>query len=220
MNATAPSTNAPTTSHTSSKATAFWDKIAEKYAAQPIRNPDAYERTLERLRHYFKPSHRVLELGCGTGATALKLADAVERYEASDFSPAMIDIAQARDGATNIKNLSFIVADPFDPRFKEGAYDVVFASSFLHLVEDVDETLARIHTLLKPGGLFIGKTMCLSKSVVFRVAIPLLQLVGKAPKVHFLAVADHDAAVRKAGFEILETGMYPAPNRFVVGHKS
>ena len=50
------------------QAPAFWDRIAERYAAQPVRNPQAYEHTLERVRAYLKPSDRALELGCGCGA--------------------------------------------------------------------------------------------------------------------------------------------------------
>jgi len=61
----------------------FWDKTAKKYAAQPIGNMDAYTETLVRTRTYLHPDHKVLELGCGTGTTALRLADAVADYTAS-----------------------------------------------------------------------------------------------------------------------------------------
>ena len=63
---------------------AFWDKIAERYAARPIDNPDAYEATLERVRHWLHPDWHVLELGCGTGTTALKLAGSAAQITATD----------------------------------------------------------------------------------------------------------------------------------------
>ena len=52
----------------------FWDGIAEKYAKRPISDMAAYEYTLGRTRSYLKPEDQVLELGCGTGSTALLLA--------------------------------------------------------------------------------------------------------------------------------------------------
>ena len=30
----------------------FWDRIARKYAADPIKDMDGYPRTLDRTRHY------------------------------------------------------------------------------------------------------------------------------------------------------------------------
>ena len=52
-----------------------------------------YERTL-RTGELLAKSDHVLELGCGTGSTALRLAADVASYLGTDFSPAMIAIAQ------------------------------------------------------------------------------------------------------------------------------
>ena len=55
--------------------------FAPKYAKSPIKDVPAYEYTLGRTRSYLKPTDAVLELGCGTGGTALKLADAVAHLD-------------------------------------------------------------------------------------------------------------------------------------------
>ena len=47
----------------------FWDKIAPKYAKDPISDQAAYDYTCERTQSYLKPGHRALEIGCGTGPT-------------------------------------------------------------------------------------------------------------------------------------------------------
>ena len=57
-----------------SKETQFWDRIAPRYAKSPVRDQAAYEHTLDRVAHYLRPEHQVLELGCGTGTTAVHLA--------------------------------------------------------------------------------------------------------------------------------------------------
>ncbi len=54
----------------------FWDRISRKYAQDAIADQAGYERTLARTRERLPPDSRVLELGCGTGSTALRLADA------------------------------------------------------------------------------------------------------------------------------------------------
>jgi len=74
---------------------------------------------------------------------------------------------------------------------------------------------------LKPGGLFISKTPCIGGKWYFRPIIGAMQLIGKAPYLRYLKVDEYDALIRAAGFEIVETGLYPptAPSRFVVARK-
>lgn len=57
----------------------FWDRIARKYASDPIKDTAGYERTLARTRELLTHTDTVLEIGCGTGTTALKLAPSVQR---------------------------------------------------------------------------------------------------------------------------------------------
>ena len=87
--------------------------------------------------------------------------------------------------------------------------------------------LARIHGLVKPGGLFISKTICLSgegvpfKVKLIKLVLPIARAVGFAPAVRFFTVDQMDAWVRDAGFDILEAGNFPAspPRRYLVARK-
>ena len=45
-----------------------------RYAKARISDPAGYEAGLERVRSHLGPEMRVLEMGCGTGMTARKLA--------------------------------------------------------------------------------------------------------------------------------------------------
>ena len=74
----------------------FWDRSSRKYAKSSIADLNGYERTLERTRAYLQPGDSVLELGCGTGTTALRLADGVQSYLATDISGGMIAIAEEK----------------------------------------------------------------------------------------------------------------------------
>ena len=74
----------------------FWDRTSRKYAKAAISDQAGYERTLERTRALLGPDDRVLELGCGTGTTALRLAGDVQSYCATDISAEMIAIAEKK----------------------------------------------------------------------------------------------------------------------------
>lgn len=88
----------------------FWDRASRRYAKARIGDERGYERTLERTRALLAPEARVLELGCGTGSTALRLADGVARYLATDISEKMIGIAQDKHAQGPIPGLEFRVA--------------------------------------------------------------------------------------------------------------
>lgn len=63
----------------------------------------------------------------------------------------------------------------------------------------------RVRDQLRPGGLFIAKTPCLTEmSVAVRLVIPVLRLLGRAPIVTFFTAGELLAALREAGFEIVE----------------
>lgn len=201
----------------------FWDRIARKYAAQPVKNVAAYEATLDRVRAYLRGGDRVLEVGCGTGSTALRLADEVANYVATDVSPAMIGIARGKLAESGAENLEFAVAPVVDTRFESESFDVVFGSSILHLVDDLPAAVARAHQVLKPGGYYITKTPCLGQmGWPLRLLIPVLRVIGKAPSVLFFGKSELEAAIRGAGFGIVEAQSFEgAPNNwFVVARKA
>jgi hypothetical protein len=82
--------------------------------------------------------------------------------------------------------------------------------------------------VLKPGGLFISKTPCLREPGMgwgLRLmlwAIPLMQMLGKAPKITYFSIAELEEMITQAGFSIIETGCYPAspPNRYIVARRA
>lgn len=184
---------------------AFWTKTAPKYAADPIADPAGYERTLARVAELLKPEHRVLEFGCGTGSTALRLAPLVRAYRATDLAPGMIAIAEGKRAANPCDNLSFAVATAQSlSASEEGAWDIVLGFNWLHLVPDLPAALRAVHRVLKPGGLFVSKTTCLADmNPLIGMAIPVMRLFGKAPaSVLRFTAGDLERAIAAAGFAI------------------
>lgn len=204
----------------------FWDRIALKYAGRPIRDMDAYRYTLERTRSYLRADDKVLELGCGTGSTAIALASTAEDILATDLSLGMLTIGRERAWDAGVSNVRFLRADAATAPNRK--FDTVMAFNLLHLLPDLDAVLASVAARVRKGGLFISKTPCLGEARgswtywMYTVAIPLMRLAGKAPSyVDFIDIRTLEAAVQRAGFEIIETGNYPAdtPSRYLVARR-
>ena len=172
----------------------FWDRIAPKYAADPIADLAGYEATLRRVQGLLSPQHDVLEIGCGTGSTALRLAPFTHSLLATDVSPQMIAIAQQRLAAQPTPQLRFAVADAEAAAFGADAeaaafgaeaFDAVLAFNVLHLTSALDEALSRLVQALRPGGRLISKTACIAEMnlLIPYLAVPVMRALHLVPPV-------------------------------------
>ena len=183
----------------------FWDRVARKYAAHTIADMAGYEATLRRVQGLLSTEHDVLEIGCGTGTTALRLAPSTRRLVATDVSAGMIAIAREKLAAQPTPQLSFVLADADEPAFGPGAYDVALAFNVLHLVSDLDRALALAVQALRPGGLLISKTPCIAEMnpLIPRVALPLMRAIGMAPPVQCFDGDALQSALTRQGLELV-----------------
>jgi ubiquinone/menaquinone biosynthesis C-methylase UbiE len=185
----------------------FWDRIAQKYAADKISDQAGYEKTLERTISHLRSSDRVFEFGCGTGTTALRIAPHVAHILATDFSASMIAIAREKANAGAHRNVEFKASTVVEDGSPDHSFDAVLGFNVLHLAAGRSNLLYGIRRMLKPGGLFISKTPCLSDmNPVIRLAVPLMQFVEKAPYVEFFSAVQLEAEIVAAGFAIIERG--------------
>ncbi len=85
----------------------FWDRIADRYARKPIADQAAYEKKLDITRKYLHEDAGILEIGCGTGGTAIAHAPHVAHVLATDVSAKMLDFGRERAEASGIDNVTF-----------------------------------------------------------------------------------------------------------------
>jgi len=188
----------------------FWDRTSRKYARAPIGDQAGYERTLDRTRALLKPDDRVLELGCGTGTTALRLAGDVQGYLATDISVEMIEIAKGKQNASPVPGLVFQTGTAEALASETGQFDAVLGFNYLHLVHDLPGTLRSIHAVLAAEGLFISKTPCLGDMnpllrVVLLSTMRAMRAIGKAPYAGAFRAEKLNQQIHAAGFDVLAT---------------
>jgi len=181
----------------------FWDRIAGRYARQPIADEASYQTKLQVTRSYFRPDMEVLEFGCGTGSTAISHAPHVRHIHAIDISSKMLDIARAKADAAGVTNVTFQRAAIDDFSVPDGTYDVVLGLSILHLVENKEAVIARVYGMLKPGGVFVTSTACLGDSMKYlKFVAPIGRALGLMPLVRVFTATELEKSLTDAGFAI------------------
>jgi ubiquinone/menaquinone biosynthesis C-methylase UbiE len=187
----------------------FWDKTARKYAARPVPDEIAYQDTLARTRSYLKSDDHLLEIGCGTGSTALQLAPSVARITATDISAQMLAIAEGKLADDAPKNIDFLQVAALKP-LAAAPFDAICAFSILHLIEgDLSATLVHLKSQVKPGGYVISKTACVGDmNRMIPWVIRVMQMFKKAPYLNVFGAQQLETAFRDAEFEVVETGHF------------
>lgn len=146
----------------------------------------------------------MLDIGCGTGTQCNDIADSVKQVTGIDISRKLLAIAEQRKAERELDNVEFLLTSMFDERFVPGSFDVVMAFFVLHFFDDIDAAIARIHDLLKPGGLFISETACLGeKSKFASQMVRFLGRLGFLPQVNLLTTQQLEQALEKAGFSLI-----------------
>lgn len=182
---------------------AFWNRMADRYAAQSVADESAYQTKLAATRRLLRPDMDLFEFGCGTGSTALIHAANVRHIRAVDFSERMIEIARSKAQKAGTENVSFEIGSIENVELAPQSLDMVLGMSILHLLKNKEAAIAKIFRALKPGGYFITSTACLGDMAPFvRYLAPLGNRLGFLPHLDVMTQTQLRAAMETAGFAI------------------
>jgi SAM-dependent methyltransferase len=101
----------------------------------------------------FAPGEKVIDIGCGCGATSLAIAEKLGAHGhvlGVDLSAPMLE--KARQRAKKIGNTSFTLADASLYKFSPASADVIFSRFGVMFFANPAAAVANIRTALKPGG--------------------------------------------------------------------
>ncbi|MCG8592112.1 MAG: class I SAM-dependent methyltransferase [Proteobacteria bacterium] len=186
-------------------ATRFWNWTAERYSRQSIADEASYQKKLAITQRYLTPDMHVVEFGCGTGSTAILHAPKVKTYAAIDVAEKMVEIGRRKAAEAGLSNLTFTVGTLEQAGAPDTSCDAILGLNILHLVPDLDLTIATVARMLKPGGHFFSSTICLrdlqGKLRLLGLATRVLPLL---PTVSSFSVRELETRLERAGFAIEE----------------
>jgi len=136
------------------KARATYDAAADHFDDAALAFWDVYgRRTVERLA--VRPGQAVLDVCCGTGASALPAAEAVGpggSVVAVDLAERLLERGRAKAAARSLRNVDFRVGDMTALGFPDGAFDAVVIVFGIFFVPDMEKQVRELLRMTKPGG--------------------------------------------------------------------
>ena len=101
------------------------------------------------------------------------------------------------------------------------SFDAVLGLNILHLLPNVDETIKRVHQLLKPGGIFVSSSALMRDVALhWRMLIPVMQLIGLAPQIAHFNKDELIGKLTQNGFAIDHEWQPAKASLFVIARKN
>jgi ubiquinone/menaquinone biosynthesis C-methylase UbiE len=110
-------------------------------------------RTVERLQ--LAEGARVLDVCCGSGASAIPAAEAVGPRGSAigvDLAENLLELARAKAKQRGLTNIQFETGDMTNLRFETGSFDVVVCVFGIFFVPDMEAALRELIRMLRSGG--------------------------------------------------------------------
>ena len=136
------------------KAAATYDAAADHFDNEPLGFWEQIgQRTVARLG--LPAGAKVLDVGCGTGASALPAAQAVGRdgfVRGVDLSARLLDRARAKATARGLANVEFRLADMTALGYPDHCFDAVVSVFSIFFVPDMEGLVRELWRMVRPGG--------------------------------------------------------------------
>jgi len=170
------------------------------------------DKAYDRLTSQIKKEDRVLDLGSGTGALALRAAQRGAKVKGIDINPQMLEIAQARAEEAHLaKNIEFVEMGVVELDKEEAeSFEVVMSGlCFSELTEDeFNFTLREVSRILKPGGLFLVADEVRPIGIFKRILVGFLRLWLRLVVFIFTQTSTRalirlPEKIKEAGFDII-----------------
>jgi SAM-dependent methyltransferase len=123
-----------------------WSANADHYDAMLEPFGDAAIRALA-----VGPHERVLDVGCGTGATTVRLAGAAASVVGVDLSAPMLAIARQRAAAASATNVEFVQSD-LEAAPPDATFDIAFSRFGVMFFGDPVRAFTHVRAVLVDGG--------------------------------------------------------------------
>jgi 2-polyprenyl-3-methyl-5-hydroxy-6-metoxy-1,4-benzoquinol methylase len=136
------------------KAATTYNRAAIHFDDAPLAFWELYGcRTVGRLD--LKRGSTVLDVGCGTGASALPAAELVGpdgTVLGVDLAEKLLEQARAKAAQRHLKNVEFRLADMTDLGFPDQHFEAIISVFSIFFVPDMEALVRELWRMVKPGG--------------------------------------------------------------------
>ena len=133
-------------------------------SAHYVDHADCYDRQLAPVTETLlesaaiEPAHAVLDVACGSGATALVAARRGRKVLGVDISEPLLAVAAQRARLAGLDNVEFTVADVQTHDFGAGGFDVAVSQFGLMFFDDPVRAFSNLRGALAPDGRIVFVT--------------------------------------------------------------
>ncbi|MGH8961048.1 MAG: SAM-dependent methyltransferase [Jatrophihabitantaceae bacterium] len=140
---------------------------------------------------------RVLDVGCGSGAPACRLA-AEFGVDVVGITTSEVGVAAAREraAAAGLRGVTFVQRDGTDNRFPDSTFDRVWVLESAHLMRERERLIAECARVLRPGGRLV---LC---DLIRHREIPFAEVRERRAEFLTLRVAFGDAHFEPLAFYV------------------
>ena len=136
------------------KAATTYNAAADHFDDGPLGFWNRYgQRTIERLR--LKPGSAILDVGCGSGASAIPAAKIVGpdgRVVGVDLAERLLAMARAKVAAQKLENIEFRQADMETLGYPDASFDAVVCVFAIFFVPDMVKQVKELWRMVRRGG--------------------------------------------------------------------
>jgi ubiquinone/menaquinone biosynthesis C-methylase UbiE len=155
------------------------------------------------------PGNNVLDLGCGTGAMLLGLAQEypnIRLLAGIDASENMLKLAKTKLATFKTVNLQLGCIEKLP--YPDGYFDLIVSSGVIHYVVDIDAMTKEAHRVLKPHGSILLIDMA-KESLATKIS-SLFRRVTDPGAVRYYSLHSASELLRSQGFVIQSAELFKA----------
>jgi ubiquinone/menaquinone biosynthesis C-methylase UbiE len=166
------------------------------------------------------PPLAVLDVGCGTGFLAFRMAELGHKAVGIDLSEEMLATAQRKAEGIGLPVI-FRVGDAEAPPQEGGPYDVILERHVIWTLPQPREAVRAWQALLKPGGLLIliEGIFEMSDNTIYQQLEAQLPLYGGRPGEELAALLEAEGFIQTAVRPLMDAALWletPTRPRFMV----